>query len=73
MLQNPEGPFEEWEVEIWAKTPEQARARCQRIADRLPLAELTNVTQESKKPGKQGEFRYLCWIKLEASGHDSDD
>jgi|GEM_PF-4513062 len=50
MLQDPEKPFEEWEQEVRAQTIDEAKAKCQAIADGQTLTDLLTVTQATVTP-----------------------
>lgn len=70
MLQDPEN-FEEWSQEIWAQDQAMAERYCQTIANNAQLTEVLNVTQKSKRPGKRGMCKFICWFRSET--HDSSD
>jgi hypothetical protein len=43
---------------------------CEAIAG--DLTEVTNVTQATKKPTKQGEYKFICWFKTEVTNDGSN-
>ena len=73
MLQDPENPFEEWEDEVWAETLDTAQAKCKDIAEKVGLTEVINVTQTTKRPSKQGNYRFICWFRTENSHGNSNN
>jgi len=71
MLQDPEKPFEEWEQEVRAQTIDEAKAKCQAIADGQTLTDLLTVTQATVTPYK-GTYRFIYWFRSERSDNDDD-
>jgi gas vesicle protein len=63
MLTAPENG-EEWAEEIWAKSLEEARTLCQKMAGH-ELTEVINVTQKTQKPSKNKNYKFICWFKTE--------
>jgi hypothetical protein len=73
VLQEPENPYEEWSFEIFAKDLSTAQNQCQAIADTGELTDVLNVSQRSKTPNRQGQYRFICWFRSEVKHDDSDD
>jgi hypothetical protein len=66
MLTDPENPYEEWSDEVWAETLEEARRKCEFLADSgRTLTEVTSVTQKTRTKSKQGTYRFICWFRTE--------
>lgn len=66
MLTDPENPSEEWTDEVWAKSLEEAKALCQKMAGD-DLTEVINVSQKTRRPSKTGAYLFICWFKTEES------
>jgi hypothetical protein len=67
MLIDPENPYENWETEIRAKNLGDAEFQCEQAIPTDQLVELLQVTQETKTPGKDGRFKFVCWYRREIS------
>ena len=65
MLQDPEKPFEEWEQDVWAVNLDVAWSECELIAKNAELTEVINVTQATKRMGRNGKYRFTCWFRTE--------
>lgn len=65
MLQDPENPSVEWQEIVKAKTLGSAQAKCEAIAARDVLVDVLNVTQATKTPDKNGDYKFICWFKGE--------
>jgi hypothetical protein len=65
MLQDPENPWEEWELTVKAPSLAKARSNCEAIAASSPLVDVLDVTQATKTPDKQGNYKFVCWFKAE--------
>lgn len=72
-LIDPENPSAGWEVEVWAVNQNTARSMCERIARRYPLTEVANVTQATKRPNPDGEYKFICWLNAEVPNNDNSD
>lgn len=73
MLQDPDNPYEEWSFEVLAEDLNTAQKLCQFIAENGELTEVLNVSQRSKTPNKQGQYRFICWFRSEVKYDDSND
>jgi hypothetical protein len=62
MLIDPEKPNEEWEAEVKAPNLDSARSKCERLIPPDQVVELLNVTQRTKTPDKNGNFKFVCWF-----------
>ena len=62
MLIDPEKPNEEWEAEVKALNLDSARSKCERLIPPDQPVELLNVTQRTKNPDKNGNFKFVCWF-----------
>lgn len=72
MLQDPENLYEEWSEEIRANSLDEAKRKCQRIAETGGLTQVLNVTQKTKTLGKGGSYKFICWFKTEIGGQEHD-
>lgn len=70
MLNDPEN-FEEWSETIRAADMDAAKVRCQRMAERIGLTEVINVSQETKTRS-YGTYRFVCWFRSEVTDNDGD-
>jgi len=66
MLTDPEKPSEEWTEEVLAKSLEEAKTICQKLAGE-DLTEVLNVTRKTKTPTKSKNYVFICWFKSEES------
>lgn len=73
MLTDPENPHEEWEFSVWASNFDTARSKCEYIASEVELTEVINVTQESKKLSKTGQYKFICWFRTEKPNDNSNN
>lgn len=72
MLSDPEAEAEEWADEVYAPDLATAKARCQNVANNAGgVTEVLDVTQTTKTPNRQGNFRFTCWLKSETGGSPS--
>ncbi|PSB26647.1 hypothetical protein C7B82_19270 [Stenomitos frigidus ULC18] len=70
VLTDPEKLSESWEADVWAPNLHTAQSMCEAIAG--DLTEVINVTQVTKKPTKQGEYKFICWFKAEITNDGSN-
>ncbi len=70
---DPENPKVGWETDVWAPNLDTARSICEQIASRYPLTEVANVTQATKNPSPDGEYKYICWFNAEVPDDGSNN
>ena len=73
MLTDPENLGNAWEADVWAPNLNTARSMCEQIASRYLLTEVVNVTQETRNPSPNGDYKFICWFKAEVTNDDSSD
>lgn len=66
MLIDPDKPNDEWEIEVKAANLDAACGRCERLRPENYPVELLNVTQKTKTPDKNGNFKFVCWFRGES-------
>lgn len=71
MLRDPENSYE-WTQEVRAPNLQVARARCQDLASQYPLTDVAQVTQLTKTPTQQGEYKFICWLISEGDPTDAN-
>jgi len=65
MLQDPENQ-EEWSEQVRAPNQAVALAKCQRIIEGESLIELIGISQITKTPNRQGNYKFVCWFRSES-------
>jgi hypothetical protein len=73
MLIDSDRPFEECQLEVKAKDAGSARAKCEAFISPAEAVELLDVSQRTKTPDKNGEFKFVCWYRREVEADDSND
>ena len=71
MLQDPENPYEEWQERVSAPNPDVALSRCEFVAKQFILTEVINISQETRRPSKAGDYLFICWFRAEVTDNDS--
>ncbi|NJM47363.1 MAG: hypothetical protein HC860_15385 [Alkalinema sp. RU_4_3] len=66
MLIDPDKPNDEWEIEVKAANLDVAYGKCERLRPENYPVELLNVTQRTKTPDKNGNFKFVCWFRGES-------
>ena len=71
MLIDPENTGE-WEDTVQASSLDEARSKCEAIAENEELVKVMNVTQLTQRPSKQGQYKFIYWFRAEGKDHDTD-
>jgi hypothetical protein len=73
MLIDPENPSEAWTETIRAIDIDAARQECELLASQDVLTEVLSVSQLSKTKGKDGKYKFVCWLRSEVNSDDNSN